>query len=77
MKAIARAGAELWASYGYTTAEEGRSIPGQIEIMREVAAEGGYKIDVLTYGDVLLARDFVKQNTSADYVNRFRVAGPS
>jgi hypothetical protein len=75
MKAIARAGAKLWASYGYTTSEEGRALPPQIEIMREVAGEGGFDIDVLTYVDVLMARDYVQQNVSADYQNRFRVAG--
>ncbi|MCF1709888.1 amidohydrolase [Tabrizicola sp. J26] len=75
MKAIARAGAELWTRYGYTTAEEGRSVPVQVEIMAEVAKEGGFKIDVLTYPDVLVARDFVKGNVSPTYTNRFRVAG--
>ena len=75
MKAIARAGAELWASFGYTTAEEGRSIQSQVEVMREVAAEGGFKVDVLTYSDVLVDRDFVKANASPDYKDRFRVAG--
>lgn len=75
MKAIARAGTELWASFGYTTAEEGRSIRPQVEVMQEVAAEGGFRIDVVTYGDVLVDRDYVKATTSPDYVNRFRMAG--
>lgn len=75
MKAIARAGAELWTRYGYTTAEEGRSVQVQAEIMAEVGAEGGFKIDVLTYPDVLMARDFIKANVSKDYKNRFRIAG--
>lgn len=75
MKTIAKAGAELWARYGYTTAEEGRSVPPQADIMREVADEGGFKIDVLTYTDVLVARDYVKEHVSRDYHNRFRVAG--
>ncbi|MCE6967433.1 amidohydrolase [Cereibacter sphaeroides] len=75
MKAIARAGAELWAKYGYTTAEEGRSLQATADIMKEVGAEGGFKIDVLTYVDVLMARDYVKENVSPDYENRFRVAG--
>lgn len=75
MKTIAKAGAELWARYGYTTAEEGRSVPVQADIMQEVANEGGFKIDVLTYTDVLLARDYTKDHASRDYTNRFRVAG--
>ncbi len=75
MKAIARAGADLWTRYGYTTAEEGRSVKATAEIMQEVAGEGGYKIDVLTFVDVLMDRDFAKENVSAGYTNRFRVAG--
>jgi predicted amidohydrolase YtcJ len=74
-KQFARAGAELWARYGYTTADEGRSIPATVQIMREVADAGGFKIDVATYPDVLADRDFIKQNLSTTYTNRFRVAG--
>lgn len=74
-KALARAGAELWARYGYTTAEEGHSIPPVVEILRQVAEEGGYKIDVLTYSNVIVDREYVKKNFSADYKKRFRVAG--
>ncbi len=43
MKAIARAGSALWAKYGYTTAEEGRTLPAVVDILREVAAEGGFR----------------------------------
>jgi predicted amidohydrolase YtcJ len=74
-KAMARAGAELWASFGYTTAQEGRSTPGSVKIMQAVAAEGGFPVDVATYPDVLIDRDFIAANISDTYVNRFRVAG--
>ena len=74
-KEFARAGAELWARYGYTTADEGRSIPATVRIMRQVADEGGYQIDVATYPDVLVDREFIEQNFSEAYKNRFRVAG--
>ena len=74
-KQFARAGAELWARYGYTTADEGRSIPATVQIMREVADAGGFKIDVATYPDVLADRDYIKKNFSQTYTNRFRVAG--
>jgi predicted amidohydrolase YtcJ len=56
-KAMFRAGTELIASYGYTTAQEGRSTPGQVAIMEAVAA-GNLKIDVVTYPDVLV--DFIR-----------------
>jgi predicted amidohydrolase YtcJ len=74
-KALARAGAQLWARYGYTTAEEGRSIPLLADILRQVGAEGGYAIDVVTYADVLVDRDWIKANVRPTYENRFRVAG--
>jgi hypothetical protein len=74
-KQFAKAGADLWARFGYTTADEGRSIPATVAIMKQVADEGGYKIDVATYPDVLVDRDFIKGNFSQDYKNRFRVAG--
>jgi predicted amidohydrolase YtcJ len=75
MKQFARAGAELWARYGYTTADEGRSTPATAEILRQVANEGGFKIDVATYPDILVDRDYIKKNLSRTYTNRFRVAG--
>ncbi|MBP1611854.1 MAG: Amidohydrolase 3 [Acidobacteria bacterium] len=74
-KTFARAGAELWARFGYTTADEGRSTPATAGILRQVADEGGFKIDVATYPDVLVDREFIKQNFSPTYRNRFRVAG--
>lgn len=75
MEAFARAGAENWARFGYTTAQEGRSIPSTADIMRKVASEDGFAIDVLTYPDMLVDREYVLANQSDEYVNRFRVAG--
>ncbi|MGD9297791.1 MAG: amidohydrolase, partial [Chromatiales bacterium] len=74
-KAMARAGAKLWASFGYTTAQEGRSTPGSVKIMQAVAAEGGFPVDVATYPDILIDRDFIADNISETYENRLRVAG--
>ena len=74
-EAFARAGAALWARFGYTTAEEGRSMPGTVQLLRKVADEGGFTIDVVTYADVLVDRDFITANRSDTYRNRFRMAG--
>jgi predicted amidohydrolase YtcJ len=74
-KAFARAGAKLWARFGYTTAQEGRSMPGTVAIMKSVAAAGGFPIDVVTYPDVLVDRDFIARNVSRSYQNRLRVGG--
>lgn len=72
---FARAGADNWTRFGYTTAQEARSVPDTANIMRKVAGEGGFRIDVATYPDVLVDRDYIKANQSKDYVNHFRVAG--
>ncbi len=74
-KQFARSGAELWARFGYTTADEGRSTPAVANILRTVADEGGFKIDVVTYPDVLVDRDFIRKNVSHEYKNRLRVGG--
>jgi len=73
--AFARAGAGLWARFGYTTADEGRSVPGTAVLLREVADTEGYPIDVVTYPDVLAGKEFIEQNLSQTYRNRFRVGG--
>lgn len=76
MKTIAQAGTELWAEYGYTTAIEGRSTPPQVDALRIAGEEGRFKIDVLTYPDILITGiDYIKDAYSPTYTNRFRVAG--
>jgi hypothetical protein len=73
--AFVEAGTKLWASFGYTTAQEGRASPSSIKTFQAVAASGGLKIDVAAYPDVLMDREIIKNNVSATYKNRFRVAG--
>jgi predicted amidohydrolase YtcJ len=75
LKAFALEGAKLWARFGYTTAEEGRATPPTADVLKQVAAEGGFTIDVNAYPDVLVDRAYIKANQSNVYVNRFRVAG--
>ncbi|MCG6926388.1 MAG: amidohydrolase family protein, partial [Acidobacteria bacterium] len=75
LEEFSRAGAENWARFGYTTAQEARSVPDTVEIMRKVAAEGGFKIDVATYPDVLVDREYILANKSDDYVDHLRVVG--
>ncbi len=70
-----RAGAELWASFGYTTAQDGRTMPSGVKTLKAVAAAGELEIDIVSYPDVLVARDLIKQEVSSTYKNRFRVAG--
>jgi len=70
-----RAGTEMWARFGYTTAQDGRTMPNAVKTMKAVAAAGGFKIDVVSYPDVLVDREQIKREVSHTYKNRFRVAG--
>ena len=72
---FAKAGAELWARFGYTTAQDGRTMPGALATMKSVAEAGEFKIDVVCYPDVLVDRELIKREVSPEYKNRFRVAG--
>jgi hypothetical protein len=75
LRAFADAGPKLWASFGYTTAQEGRAAPPIVEVMKSVASEGGFKIDVVAYPDVMVDRNYIAENVSDSYVNRMRVGG--
>jgi predicted amidohydrolase YtcJ len=50
-------------------------MPNAVKAMKEVAADGGLKIDVVSYPDVLVDRELIKREVSPTYKNRFRVAG--
>ena len=69
------AGSELWASFGYTTAQEGRAMPGQADTIRAVGDAGDLAIDVAIYVDVLVDHEYIKSHASPDYHNHVRVAG--
>lgn len=75
LKTFAREGSKLWARFGYTTAQEGRATPQIADLLKQVAAEGGFSNDINVYSDILLGRDYIKTNQSATHVNRFRLAG--
>jgi predicted amidohydrolase YtcJ len=73
--AFAQAGSRLWAKFGYTTGQDGRSSGGSVEALKKVGAAGDLPIDVVAYPDVLEARDYIGANVSRDYSNRVRVGG--
>jgi predicted amidohydrolase YtcJ len=75
MEVFAREGAKLWARYGYTTAEEGKAVPDVAKLLRKIADEGGFDIDVVAYVDALTDRDYIVASQSRTYKNRFRVGG--
>ena len=73
--AFARAGSRLWAQFGYTTGQDGRSSGDIVQALRKVGADGDLPIDVVAYPDVLESRDFIDANVSRDYTDRVRVGG--
>ncbi|MEX0278964.1 MAG: amidohydrolase [Ruegeria sp.] len=75
LEAFARAGSQLWAKYGYTTGQEGRSSGQIVEALKKVAATGALPIDVVAYPDVLESQDYIAQNVSLDYTDGVRVGG--
>jgi len=75
IEAFARAGAELWASYGYTTAQDGRSARPIVEALKAIDARGDLPIDVVAFPDVLEDRDYISEAVSQDYDGHVRVGG--
>ncbi len=75
LAAFARAGAEMWARFGYTTAQDGRSSAALVETLMAIDAAGDLPIDVVAYPDVLESRDYIEANVSEDYAGRVRVGG--
>lgn len=73
--AFARAGSKLWAKFGYTTAQEGRSSTAIVEAARKVGAAGDLPVDIVAFPDVLEDRDYIAANVSRDYSDRVRVGG--
>ena len=74
--AILKAGTELHASFGYTTAQEGRGTASAIDTMATAAKKGDLKIDVVVYSDIIGAADTIKPPLwSRDYTNHLRVGG--
>ncbi|WP_172331150.1 amidohydrolase [Mangrovicoccus sp. HB161399] len=75
MMAFAEAGSKLWASYGYTTAQEGRASPAVLAAAQAAGAQGLFPIDVAVYPDVLIDRQAILDNVSDSYEGHVRVAG--
>ena len=70
--ALVEEGAKLVASFGYTTAQEGRAIGPGLEAMKRVADSGRLAIDLVAYPDILEV-DTIKP--AMHYTNNYRVGG--
>ncbi len=66
------AGTQLMASYGYTTAQEGRASPDSMAAMQRAADAGSLAIDLVSYPDILMVQDPTPRRS---YRNRYRTGG--
>jgi predicted amidohydrolase YtcJ len=66
------AGTASMASFGYTTAQEGRANPEGMAAMKRVADRGELAIDLVSYPDMLMVEEL---SPSRSYQNRYRVGG--
>jgi predicted amidohydrolase YtcJ len=74
--AIVRAGAEFYASFGYTTCQEGRAMPGAVQSIVAASELGLLPIDYIAYPDIVTASDQIRAPLLArTYRNRFRIGG--
>lgn len=73
---IFKAGMDLYASFGYTTAQEGRASASAVKTMYNLAQREKLPIDVAAYPDIQVAQEvIVPPYYSKKYSNGFRVAG--
>ncbi len=52
--ALLDAGQDLYLKYGHTTAQEGRALPGNVDLYVAAAESGRLKLDVVVYPEILL-----------------------
>jgi len=72
---IITSGAGLIASFGYTTAQEGKASAGIADLIAATGAAGALPIDIVSYVDIQMDRDYVPTAFSPTYKDNARVAG--
>ena len=75
-QSLLRAGLDLYASFGFTTAQEGRATIDAVATESKVASSSGLIMDVVAYPDIQAAADAIKPPLlSNEYRQRFRIGG--
>jgi hypothetical protein len=70
------AGARTYASYGYTTAQDGHATLDNIAVASAAATQGQLPIDVVAYAAIAMGAEAMRSPFAAPaYRGRFRVAG--
>jgi predicted amidohydrolase YtcJ len=68
-----KAGAEFYTSFGYTTVQEGRAMPGSATMLAKAGEAGLLHVDVVVYPDIFESLKEIAP--SRDYRNRVRIGG--
>jgi predicted amidohydrolase YtcJ len=68
-----KAGAAFYASFGYTTVQEGRAMPGSAAMLARAGEAGLLDVDVVVYPDIF--QSIKEIAPSRDYKNRVRIGG--
>lgn len=68
-----KAGAAFYASFGYTTVQEGRAMPGSATMLEKAGEAGLLEVDVVVYPDIFQSSKEIAP--SREYRNRVRVGG--
>ena len=76
-RTMVKNGVEAYTLFGFTTAQEGRAFPQDIDLYIEMAEAGELAIDVVAYPDYWLAHDKVANSPWLDRErgSRFRIGG--
>jgi predicted amidohydrolase YtcJ len=73
---IALAGQEMYKSFGFTTAQEGRASNDASEILKNLAQKDQIEIDIAVYPDIQSQLEYLKEvGVSDTYQNHVRIAG--
>ena len=69
-------GQKLYASFGYTTAQEGRSTPDGTATMERAAEKNALILDIVSYADIQANRAAAESKYQGhNYTNKYRVGG--
>lgn len=71
-----REGARFYSSFGYTTAQDGRSSTDTCRMMAMLAERGELPIDILSFPDILTSTDVMATPLyRRNYVGKYRIGG--
>ena len=75
--AMYKASEKVYVENGFTTVQEGKTDLGSLELIPKIAKSTGFKIDIISYPDLTLFKDYDKldEMMTSNYINNFRVGG--